>query len=295
MILVVGATGMLGSEICQRLAQRGETVRGLVRTTSSTEKVELLRRANVEVCIGDLKDPASLAAACRGVDEIISTASSTLSRQAGDSIESVDEEGQLHLVEAARAAAVSRFVFVSFRRPIGISSPLGNAKARVENALKDLNFTVIQASWFMEVWLSPALGFDYVNAAARIYGPGTSPASWVSFRDVAEICVLALRNPAANRRTIEFGGPAALSPLEVVARFEKISGKPFKTEFIPEEALRVQFDEATDSMQKSFAALMLGYASGDAINMTRVREEFGIELTSVDQFAQSVLEHASTT
>ena len=47
MILVVGATGMLGSEICQRLAQRGEAVRALVRTTSSTEKVELLRRSNI--------------------------------------------------------------------------------------------------------------------------------------------------------------------------------------------------------------------------------------------------------
>jgi uncharacterized protein YbjT (DUF2867 family) len=294
MILVVGATGMLGCEICQRLAQRGETVRALVRTTSSTEKVESLRRSNIEVCIGDLKDPASLAAACRGVNEIISTASSTLSRQVGESIESVDDLGQLHLVEAARVAAVSRFVFVSFRRPAGISFPLGNAKAHVENALRDLNFTVIQASWFMEVWLSPALGFDYVNAAARIYGRGTSPVSWVSFRDVAEICILALRRPTANRRTIEFGGPEALSPLEVVARFEKIGGKPFKVEHIPEEALRVQFDEATDPMQKSFAALMLGYASGDAMNMTPVQEEFGVKLTSVDQFAHTVLEHTAT-
>jgi uncharacterized protein YbjT (DUF2867 family) len=146
MILVVGATGTLGSEICQRLAQRGETVRALVRTASSTEKVELLRSSNIEVCIGDLKDPASLAAACHGVNEIISTASSTFSRQAGDSIESVDEVGQLNLVEAAKVAAVSRFVFVSFRRPAGISFPLGNAKAHVENALRDLNFTVIQAS-----------------------------------------------------------------------------------------------------------------------------------------------------
>jgi nucleoside-diphosphate-sugar epimerase len=52
----------------------------------------------------------------------------------------------------------------------------------------------------MEVWLSPALGFDYRNAAARIYGPGTNPISWVSFRDVAEICAVALRHPAAERK-----------------------------------------------------------------------------------------------
>src|SRR5204863_527319 len=175
----------------------------------------------------DLKDPDSIVAACRDVNAVISTASSTLSRQPGDSIESVDADGQLNLVNAAKAANVGRFLFVSFRRPHR-PFPLGDAKRKVENAVTSLNFTVIQASWFMEVWLSPALGFDYANAAARIYGPGTSPISWVSFRDVAEICAAAVRHPKAERKTIEFGGPEALSPLEVVARFEKIGGRPFR-------------------------------------------------------------------
>ena len=98
-----------------------------------------------------------------------------------------------------------------------------------------LNFTTIQASWFMEVWLSPVLGFDYGNATTRIYGPGTAPISWVSFRDVAEMCAVALRNPAAERTTIELGGPEAISPLEVVARFERIGGRPFKREHVPSQ------------------------------------------------------------
>jgi uncharacterized protein YbjT (DUF2867 family) len=184
-----------------------------------------------------LKDRQSIIAACRGVNAVISTASSTLSRQAGDSIQTVDADGQLNLVNAAKEADVERFVFVSFRRTPGISFPLGDAKAQVEEAISSLNFTVIQASWFMEVWLSPALGFDYANAAARIYGPGTSPISWVSFRDVAEICAVAVRHPAAGRKHIEFGGPEALSPLEVVALFEKIGGRPFRLEHVSEEAL----------------------------------------------------------
>jgi uncharacterized protein YbjT (DUF2867 family) len=108
------------------------------------------------------------------------------------------------------------------------------------------------------------------------------------------MCVLALRHPAAERRTIEFGGPAALNPLEVVARFEEIGGKPFKLEHIPEEALRAQFEGATDSMQKSFAALMLAYSSGDAMSMTSIQQEFGIKLTSIDQFARIVLGQTAT-
>lgn len=85
----------------------------------------------------------------------------------------------------------------------------------------------------MEVWLSPVLGFDYANAEARIYGPGTRPISWVSICDVAEICAIALRHPAAERRTIEFGGPEALTPLEVVRRFEKIGGTSFRWNIFP--------------------------------------------------------------
>ena len=72
MILVVGATGLVGSEVCHRLMRRGETVRALVRMTSSKEKVEALQSYGVELCVGDLKDPQSIAAACRGVNAVIS-------------------------------------------------------------------------------------------------------------------------------------------------------------------------------------------------------------------------------
>ncbi len=295
MVLVVGATGLVGTAVCQKLVARGETVRALVRDTSSAEKVEVLKSAGVELHRGDLKDFDSIAAACRGVDAVISTASSTLSRQHGDSIESVDAAGQLNLLDAAKAANVERFLFVSFRRQPDLSFPLGAAKERVENALKSFNFTILRASWFMEVWLSAALGFDYANAAARIYGPGTKPISWVSFQDVAEMCALSLRHPAAERSTIEFGGPKALSPLEVVAIFESLSGRQFQVEHVPEPALLSQFEGATDSMQKSFAALMLGYARGDAMDMAPVVAEFGIELTSVHDYARRVLATEPTT
>ncbi len=289
MILVVGATGLVGGEICKKLALRGEKVRALVRTTSAAEKIEDLRSHGVELVIGDLKNPVSLAAACRGVDAVISTASSTLSRQPGDSIESVDAAGQMSLVHAAKAANVQRFIFVSFRRPPGLSFPLADAKRAVEEAIATMNFTVIQASYFMEVWLGPEPGFDYAAAKARICGPGTAPISWVSFADVAEMCAVAVRHPAASRRTIAFGGPQSLSFLETVALFEKIGGKPFTVEHIPVEALRAQFDAATDSMQKSFAAPMLGSVNGDAMDMTQIADEFGMRLASVEGYARSVL------
>lgn len=292
MILVVGATGLVGSEVCRKLAQRGERVRALVRTTSSKDKVETLRSVGAEVFVGDLKSPHSIDAACRGVSAVISTASATLSRQPGDSIEAVDRDGQLTLVKAA--ANVPRFVIVSFRRRPELSFPLADAKADVEKAITNLNFTIIQASYFMEVWLSPALGFDYANATARIYGAGTNQLSWVSFADVAEMCAISVRHPEAERKVIEFGGPEPLSPLEIVTCFERIAGRRFTVEHVPESALRSQFEAASDSMEKTFAALMLGAACGDIIKMSPVAQGFDLKLKTVAEYARGVLGKAAT-
>ena len=80
----------------------------------------------------------------------------------------------------------------------------------------------------------------------------------------------------------------------MVARFERIGGRPFKLEHVPEAALRAQFKGAADSMQKSFAALLLGYVQSGAIDMTPVVETFGIGLCSVDDYARSVLAATAT-
>ena len=72
MVLVVGATGSLGRAVCEKLARRGEKVRALVRRTSSQERISALQSCGVEACVGDLKDPGSITAACRGVNAVIS-------------------------------------------------------------------------------------------------------------------------------------------------------------------------------------------------------------------------------
>jgi hypothetical protein len=79
----------------------------------------------------------------------------------------------------------------------------------------------------------------------------------------------------------------------VVALFEKIGGRPFRLEHVSEESVVSQFQGAVDPLQKSFAALMLGYLRGDAMNMATVVDTFGIKLTSVDTYARSVLGRAA--
>jgi uncharacterized protein YbjT (DUF2867 family) len=290
MILVVGATGLLGARICERLRAEGQPVRALVRRTSNPDKVNVLKSLGCELAIGDLKEPAQIEAGCQGITAVISTASSTLSRQPGDSIESVDLQGQLTLVDAARNANVRRFVFVSFPDDPAVQYPLTQAKRSVERAIADLDFTSIQASFFMEVWLSPALGFDYKQGKARIYGDGSKPISWVSYRDVAEFCVAPILRSVASRSVLEVGGPEALTPLEVVKIFEEESGRRFDTEAVPETELQKQFGSANDSLEKSFAGIMLKYARGGVVNMAELLKSIPTRLTSVREYAREVLQ-----
>ncbi|HUQ81222.1 MAG TPA: SDR family oxidoreductase [Gemmatimonadaceae bacterium] len=291
MILIAGATGFLGGEICRRLIESGESVRGLVRATSDPATVERLRASGVETVLGDVRDRASLDAACRGIRTVVSTVTTTRSRQPGDSIEATDEAGQLSLVDAARDAGVERFVYISYSANLDDAGPLTQAKRAVEARVREsgMSYAILRPSYFMQVWLGPHLGFDFVNRKARVYGTGERRVSYISLGDVAEFAVRAARTRGDAGTIIELGGPDAVSPLEAVRIFEAVSGAPFEVEHVPEEALRGQFAAATDSLQKSFAGLMLDVAHGDEIPMEETLRKYPVKLTSVRDYARTVL------
>lgn len=296
MVLVVGATGAVGSDVCRRLMSQGQRVRGMVRATSDPAKVDALRRAGVTTVQGDLKDRPSLDSACAGADVVISTASATISRQPGDNIESVDLAGQVALVDAAKAAGVKQFTYVSFQDHPDIEFPLQTAKRAVERQIREsgMNWTIFQPSLFMEVWLTAHVGFDVANATVRIFGTGENKISWISSRDVAAFIALAPGYDKAKNRTIPLGGPDQLSPLEVVRNFESLSGRKFHVEHVPESALKQQLTNAPDSLAKTLAGLGLFAAQGDTVDMRPVLCEFPVELTSVRDYAGQVLQKQSS-
>lgn len=289
-ILVVGATGFLGMEICRQLIAVNNNVFGLVRKTAAEEKVSALKQLGVQLVAGDLKDRSSIKKALHGITTVISTASSTFSRQDGDSIQTVDNEGQATLADEAIAAGIQQFIYISFPSMPG-DFPLQDAKRRVEKKLaaSNITYTILQPTFFAEAWLSPAVGFDFPNAKATIYGEGKNKISWISIQDVAAFAVASVDNASAKNKTIELGGPDALSPLEVVALFEKAGGKKFELQHVPVEALQGQKNAATDDLSKSFANLMLVYAAGNEINMQQTLKVFPIKLNSVRDYAKQVM------
>lgn len=290
-VLVAGATGMLGSEICRRLIARGHGVAGLVRASAEPERVAALRDAGVELREGDLTDAASLPPALAGVDAVISTVTAIHQRTPEQSLDQVDRAGQRALIEAAAAAGVQRFVYLSFSGRLGREDALARGKRASEEALRasGLAHTILRPTYFMEVWLSPRLGFDHPNARATVYGSGQPPISWISFRDVAEFAARTVDDPGAEGATLELGGPEALSPLKVVHIFEQESGRKFEVQHVPEAALEAQYRAAEQPLPRAFAALTLSYAGGDAIPMAETAAKYGVRLRSVRDYARDAL------
>ncbi len=282
MILVAGATGVLGSEVVRSLTARGEQVRAMVRTTSAPEKVERLRMLGAEIVTADVKEPRAVLAACAGVSGVISTITTIVTSQPGDSFEATDGEGTKSLIDAAEASGVSKFVFVSFDTSKTPDNPLSSAKTAAEDHLKasGLDYTILHGSLFCESWLGPMLFADPVAGTAKVYGKGTDKIRYVAVADVAEFAVQSLTAPIARNATIEVGGPEEIS--------QHAFGKKFTVVEIPEATLEAQWNSAQNPWDRTFAGLMLGVARGFGSEMKPSFEAFPMQRTSPREYVRNV-------
>ena len=266
MNLVVGATGSVGGAICEALRRQEKPVRAMVRATSDPERVRWLEDLGAETVEGELRDPGSLARACEGVATVISGAT-TIRSLGTDPISAVDRDGQLALVEAARAANVHHVIYVSYTRHVDTDDPLTQAKRAVEECLRrsGMAFAILRPSFFMEMWLGPALGWELNEGKARVLGSGEQRVNWISAGDVDAAVVACVDNPDAYGQTIELGGPDALSPHEVVQLAEALTGREVTVERVPVEALEQQARETAGTDASIFPSLMLCQTRGDEI------------------------------
>lgn len=123
-VLVTGATGFTGGHLCEKLAKNGYQVRAIVRDPA---KAGDLKAQGVEVVPGDVCDPASLKKAVAGVDRVYHIAA--LFRDGKASYEdmwAVNAQGTQHMLDAAVAAGVKRFVHCS---TIGVHGDVENPPA----------------------------------------------------------------------------------------------------------------------------------------------------------------------
>jgi nucleoside-diphosphate-sugar epimerase len=108
--LVTGATGFLGSHIADRLIERGDSVRALVRPTSDTSHLE---SHSVELAVGDITEPDSLQAAFAGVEVVYHAAANVSDWGPWSDFKRITVDGTRNVLRAAAKAGVKRFLHVS--------------------------------------------------------------------------------------------------------------------------------------------------------------------------------------
>jgi uncharacterized protein YbjT (DUF2867 family) len=217
MLLLTGATGLVGSALLRRLVTEGAQVRCLVRDPRRLGA----QRVRVQIALGDLTDPPSFRNALRGVQTVVHLAASIRDQPRG-SIEELNGIATWRMVEAAERSGVERFLFFSV---LGASthhrSRFFRAKALAEQAVSeaDLRSTVFSPSIIYapgDPWLT-LLERLALLPVMPISGRGRASFQPMWAEDAAACISAALPGGDGDRRErYELAGPETLSHSEIV-------------------------------------------------------------------------------
>ena len=215
MLLLTGATGLVGSAVLRRLVGEGTPVRCLVRDPRRLGA----QRVRVQIALGDLADPRSFRNALRGVNTVVHLAASTRDQPRG-SIEELDGIATWRMVEAAERSGVERFLFFS---ALGASTHHRTrclrAKALAEQAVSEADLcSVVFAPSIIyapgDPWLT-LLERLALLPLMPVSGRGRALSEPIWVEDVAD-CVIASLHEADGAGRYELAGPERLSYNEIV-------------------------------------------------------------------------------
>ncbi|HUG15287.1 MAG TPA: SDR family oxidoreductase [Thermomicrobiales bacterium] len=280
MILVVGATGLLGSTIVHRLLADGHNVRVLVRPQSNFQP---LVDAGATTVFADLKAPETLSPACQGVDTVITTANSA-ARGGDDTVESVDLQGNRALIEAAEQAGVRHFIFVSALGADPDSPvPFLSAKGAAESQLRasGMDHTILEPNVYLDIWFPMIVAMRLQQQQpVLLIGEGQRKHSFIAMNDVARYAVAAVSNPAARNQTLVLGGPEAVSWRDIIATTERMSNDSIPVENIPVGQTLPDLPDVVSGLMTSFEMF------DSPIDMHDTARTFDVPPTSHEQWIQ---------
>ena len=233
-VLVTGATGLAGANICKLLVERGDKVRALARPTADTEPLVAL---GVEIVPGDVTAAEDVGRAASGADAAIHCAAllGGASQNLPD-FEAVNVLGTKLVLDAAEAVGMRRVVAVSTGTFFDTSGGLEREDAPVMKEPSSDPYTITKMAAFQDAMARAASGQDVVTAhPGAIYGPSpvasnalgrtsfnrvllsalrgrvtrylTFPVSWVYAEDIARGCILALDRGVSGERYMLDGQP----------------------------------------------------------------------------------------
>jgi len=227
-ILLTGATGVVGGELLPALLAEGHDVRTLVRDPRKLGE----HRVDVQISLGDIGDPFSLRHAMRGVDTVIHLAA-TIRDQPGGTIEELNGLATGRLLRSAERAGVGRFIFFSAMGATAFQrTRFFRSKALAERAVREspLETTIFAPSIIYrpgDPWITLLQRFSLLPAVP-VSGSGHALYQPIWARDVARCVVGSLdgggSNPGPNGR-YELAGPEQLSYDAIVELVTEASGR----------------------------------------------------------------------
>jgi uncharacterized protein YbjT (DUF2867 family) len=296
MILLVGASGRLGSIVAQRLLAQGKSIRVMTRTPLALEH---LKGQGAEVVSGDLRNPASLLSACQGVEQVLAAAHA-LDGKGDNNPHTVDDAGNHQMIDAAKAAGAKHFVFLSILGA-SVDAPVEffRIKYHTEEYLRasGLSYTILRPSAYMDLWAKLIGGPILEKGKTTIFGRGNNPVNFVAVEDVARFVCIALEEPRAGNRVIEVGGPENLTLNQVAEIFERLSGHQAKKRHVPLTAIRAMSILMQPFNPALSRLIRLGIFMDTAnlcYDMTETARAFGIQLTRLEELANRVMTGAGS-
>ena len=234
-LLIIGGTGTLGRQIVLQALTKGYQVRCLVR---NFRKANFLKEWGVELVYGDLTKPETIPPCLKGITAIIDASTS----RADDinSLKTVDWEGKLYLIEAAKTANIKRFIFFSAQNVEQFTTiPLMKLKYNMEQKLKEskIPYTIFRLTGFyqglIEQYAIPILeNLPIWVTNENLY------VSYMDTQDIAKFCLRALQLPKTENQIFFLSGLKGWVSSEIIKLCEQLAGQSAKVQKVPSFLLK---------------------------------------------------------
>ena len=278
-VLVIGATGSVGSEVVTLLSRKGERVRAATRNPAAA------RRPNsaVEFIEFDFERPQTLAAALDGVDRVF-----LIARPGDDHA----DRFAFPLIDELKRAGVRHVVNLS---AMGVESRDDFALRKVERYLEDsgVGFTHLRPNFFMQVFSSGPLLLDIRSTGAIHIPAADAKLSYIDVRDIAAVAAATLTERGHTGKAYTLTSGEALDHHEVARAISGASGRTVQYVAISEEAARRALEaaglspERTERLLGFYRLVRQGFCAPVSSDVQKVLERAPIS------FAQFASDNAS--